>query len=607
MRLSLWQQFSSNHSSSFRVVGVFEDAVTAQKAADEVQIILARINQWHIDHPEESQSLFEDGDWPPTPSPIEVEIGKQYGFDWEGGIDWGSHAHVNIVMDKFIYISHEWQVDFAGEPFKHVIDALGGKGLMDGSSVGDDLLGTILIDLTCTAPNEIIVEEIYGRYLSFQTRIHRGGTHLHFDRWTFSESPDLTLLLSDLEKRGCTDIQYSLRELAPGEKFFNENDIEVLIDILEKCHNSSDQSEAARELGNFRDPRAVIPLINALKHADDWVRRDAASSLGQIGDPQAVLPLIELLNDQDSWTRQTVIRALENIGNEAALDGLVLALRDRDELTWQAAAKALEKFGEKAREALQKVAQDDDSMAHERIQEALRLLDDTQAGGELLARMRSADAKTRIQAFEEAKSKADVETLIAYLRNFTDPYLADRVVEALGEIGDVQAIQPIINVLVYPMFNSKVSQALVKIGQPSAESLINLLNDVELQKCHHPLNWKQIQQQAILTLGKVGGDRAYETLVRLIRQNNENLHYVIGALAYIGPMATEDLIPLLDSSIPGIRRLTIEALGRIGNARAIEVLQKEFDKRFDFDIDITLKRISGDPDAANFGQFLNTL
>jgi hypothetical protein len=47
MRISIWQQFSINNSSSFTVVGVFETPEAARRAADEVRKIIEPVLLMH--------------------------------------------------------------------------------------------------------------------------------------------------------------------------------------------------------------------------------------------------------------------------------------------------------------------------------------------------------------------------------------------------------------------------------------------------------------------------------------------------------------------------------------------------------------------------------
>jgi bilin biosynthesis protein len=73
----------------------------------------------------------------------------------------------------------------------------------------------------------------------------------------------------------------------------NDNDIDVRLAAL-------------KELGEFKDMRAIESLIVALKDSDEQIRTCAAESLGRIKDPRAVEPLIKSFKDYDSFVSRVV-------------------------------------------------------------------------------------------------------------------------------------------------------------------------------------------------------------------------------------------------------------------------------------------------------------
>lgn len=80
--------------------------------------------------------------------------------------------------------------------------------------------------------------------------------------------------------------------------------VEALIAVL-RLKNLAGKSEAACALGQIGDPRAVTPLIAALRLYDGgfdvgqgFLRSSAAVALGRIKDPRAVEPLIEALKQR---------------------------------------------------------------------------------------------------------------------------------------------------------------------------------------------------------------------------------------------------------------------------------------------------------------------
>jgi HEAT repeat protein len=103
--------------------------------------------------------------------------------------------------------------------------------------------------------------------------------------------------------------------------------VEPLIAALK----NESRAAAAYALGEIKDPRAVEPLIAALKDKD--VRASAAEALGKIGDPRAVEPLIDALQDKEWFVRRTAAEALISIYRRGGLEDKtktkILALRDK--------------------------------------------------------------------------------------------------------------------------------------------------------------------------------------------------------------------------------------------------------------------------------------
>jgi HEAT repeat protein len=102
-------------------------------------------------------------------------------------------------------------------------------------------------------------------------------------------------------------------------------------DFVVRCH-------AARALGGMttdyqigrpwvRESRVVEALIEALKDPDRAVREDATIALGMIGDPRAIDPLIEAM--KDGAVKRHAIASLGMIGDPRALPAVLDALRGK--------------------------------------------------------------------------------------------------------------------------------------------------------------------------------------------------------------------------------------------------------------------------------------
>jgi HEAT repeat protein len=118
--------------------------------------------------------------------------------------------------------------------------------------------------------------------------------------------------------------------------------VEALIRRLRSPAVDADaQADAAFSLGQIGDPRAVGPLIDALRDEDTIVRAEAAGALGGLGDRAAVDPLIRALYDAHWEVRSNAALSLGALGDSRAAPHLIDALRDpNDEVRFWAARAA---------------------------------------------------------------------------------------------------------------------------------------------------------------------------------------------------------------------------------------------------------------------------
>src|SRR3989442_12893635 len=84
----------------------------------------------------------------------------------------------------------------------------------------------------------------------------------------------------------------------------------------------------------------VLEEIAALKDEDWALREEAATLLGDFRDPRAVGPLVEALHDKDRAVRDAATTALRKIG-PAAAPALLAALQDPNSNVQEAAVAVL--------------------------------------------------------------------------------------------------------------------------------------------------------------------------------------------------------------------------------------------------------------------------
>ncbi|MEO8394194.1 MAG: HEAT repeat domain-containing protein, partial [Chloroflexota bacterium] len=536
MKLSIWRQFSSNHSSSFTVVGEFPTRSDAERASQRIREILNMLTEWHAAHEEEMHDWWSSGEWGQEASPPEKELAAQYNIDWIGAIDWFHSARIEIVLDRLVFITPIQRPEADGRPFDQIMNKLGGKGYHEGDVYGS-ATAWIVFDLTCIAPDERTAITLYNQHLGFNRRIYREGSRLHFDRWRFDQEPSLPDLIEELDNLGCSEVEYSFTQLDLDGKYKIElhgaNDVEVLLEVMHKAEDSEDQREAANILGEIADSRAVDVLVEALESpADVWLRIAIASALAKIADLRAVEPLIRLLNDPDYLVRRVAVAALGKIADPEAVEPLIRSLQD--DRIWDQAVNALGSMGTLAWQPLQTTLEVSVEPLKSRIEIALQRIEETLSGGKLLADLRSADENVRRAAFEQIEQENDLETMLAFLQNPNipvDSQLQDQIINRLIESGDARIVSVLaerINVL-----GQTAILALTKIGVPAVEALTEIANHSEL--------W--IKQSAMNALAQIGNPRSFDLLLKAL--------------------ITPDPIQ---------RRIAALGLGKIGDVRAVRPL-----------------------------------
>lgn len=169
------------------------------------------------------------------------------------------------------------------------------------------------------------------------------------------------------------------------------------------------------------------------------------------------------------------------------------------------------------------------------------------------------------KSIAKMKDAHDISGLVRLL-NHSDPDIQYHAVEALGEIGDAGAVEPLITVLKHDEMSGvrwKTAESLVKIGAPSVEPLISALE--------HPdgdVRWK-----AAIALGEIGDQRAIEPLIRQLSDTDRFVKSRVAyALGMIGAPAVRPLIRTLREGDGNLRWGAAIALGRIKDPQAVEPL-----------------------------------
>ncbi len=157
MKLSIWQQFSSNHSADFIVIGKFTTFQKAEEVAEIFWRMFAEITDDRRQYKE-------------TPSisltPKEAEIKQKYNIqtEWLQGFQWTHNVEITIVDNHLLlenkYLSQSWTN--SAYIFEEILQAYTPQTWV--ADTGDSDGEFITYDLSCIAPNENLANQIYKKF-----------------------------------------------------------------------------------------------------------------------------------------------------------------------------------------------------------------------------------------------------------------------------------------------------------------------------------------------------------------------------------------------------------------------------------------------------------
>jgi len=215
--------------------------------------------------------------------------------------------------------------------------------------------------------------------------------------------------------------------------------------------------------------RDVKALIQALGYKKDYMIRDAAAkSLGELGDPRAVQPLIAALRDESLLVRCTAAQALGWIGDPRAAGALITALDDSVIDVQEYAAEALVKIGSPAVDALIAALSTSQGSVKEHVAKILGMIGDIRAAEPLIAALKAQSSSVRRAA-----------------------------AIALGKIGDPCAVDPLIFVLddQHGEVARAAANALKRIGDPRGIEHVNAWDAPRIAKMAEKKEAKRLREQ----------------------------------------------------------------------------------------------------------------
>jgi len=247
-----------------------------------------------------------------------------------------------------------------------------------------------------------------------------------------------------------------------------DKNIEDILNDL-RSDDESKRKSAVFMAGELKIKESIKLLINILKQDKNKViRNNAARALGKIGDPKAIDALAEALYDIDYFVRQSAAWALGKIGDPQAIEPLSKLIKNGGAKIYTASGDATNISAGELSESLI-----EEGMKYHDVQiraiQALGELRNEKAVEPLINEFNDEEPQIRCAialALGNIKSKKAVPALLEKI-NDAYWYVRRDCAIALGEIGDLMAMDALIEKLDdnYLDVVEKSTKAIEKLGK----------------------------------------------------------------------------------------------------------------------------------------------
>jgi hypothetical protein len=226
MRIALWQQFSSNHSARFTVVGKFDSVNATEDGARELRSVLQAISNWHKVENQNEESEVKQ------PNPFPADVAENYSITPDQTRLWLSgEYHLQVMGQHLILQSPHTRTK--PDALMKVMQKISGQAITE--YWDDDPNPHIRVQLTCQTLDEASAQVLYANMDNYMRNV-RGklppwfekdqrtwslkgtagmdGTSLTFVIWFHDLIDTLPLMIAYLESKGCHHIQFTFSQIA---------------------------------------------------------------------------------------------------------------------------------------------------------------------------------------------------------------------------------------------------------------------------------------------------------------------------------------------------------------------------------------------------------
>jgi HEAT repeat protein len=279
-------------------------------------------------------------------------------------------------------------------------------------------------------------------------------------------------------------------------------------------------------LGGHEQTPAVL---EATSDPDLYVRLAAISALRHLQEQGVTDVVKERLNDPSSHVRAQAARALGDLGDKSSVQALVTLLRDDNGFVRGAAAEALGKLGDitAVPSLVQVLTGDRTKEAQEKLEkEGLIIGTDTTQLPEMIRQKRVEEKVKAVQALGEIGDQAAADPIIEYGLRGEDPTLRAESAIALGKMRVEKAVEPL-KETVAPYYQDVPAESqmedIIK-AETAIPDTVRLMRERE----------SRVRASVAWALGQIGDSSAIPTLNRALNDPNSLVRDAAGeALAKI--------------------------------------------------------------------------
>ena len=340
------------------------------------------------------------------------------------------------------------------------------------------------------------------------------------------------------------------------------------------------RSGAATVLGTIHDQRAMRPLIDAL--ADAQTSNSARTALEKFGLETAA-PLVTLLDSPNPLLRSNAAYVLGRVKPPQAIQPLAKLLDDDDPSARQCAVDALRQFGPAAIDQLLAVWKSasgrvrTDPELRSRIVVTLGIIRDRRAADQLLAIASDEQEPDAVRAaaigvlpvhLSDLASDSRLEKVLSLAMRASSPEVRASAANVLGILAHYKP--DISKARVVDLLVAALDDPDDKVKRAAMPGLGNWRDPRPVERLLTLLEVDEFRLLAANALGQIGDRRAIEPLRRHLGEKNLG---VIMALGKLGDGdSLETIVALLADKNEGVRGAAIDALGHMKDRRATEPL-----------------------------------